>query len=1068
MRRLEPAAALALPPIAGFETVSDGTGWSFTERRTWSTRRSHITAMQKSGARSARGASSTAVRAVESPTASPKNARARSLSPGKVGSHDTSPRRVDAVAPPIASEVPPTMTPPAPPPIPTSPEAPNPDGQKHGGMKGRAVESWLNSTLGQAGSMAPGDQDGAAANVASAHAKRLQGLSMFGIDAAALEKLGLDVQASERVYRAMYVYSQGLHAVLQEAIGKSKNSSQALLVLWRAFTAVLETTGQKQEQGSESLAALVQRGNEEEKARMQKEYHEQVTSLQAYTQKLTLERKALQDELTRVGERETRLYNESEGHKSAHQTAVSKLEREIKQRVDAEVRFLDKSRWASALQEDLNKERAQGLQVQSQLAEANATRESLQVELDNLRLQVKTQDAQISNYKQAALEAAQQRQRHEQQVAQHKHNIERMGTIVEELKEQLEAEADGAKRLSEQLSACQREVRKLETQYEDEAHARKEVQNERDILREKIDRLDNDLLTLTEERRQIQKENSDYSMAHRTNVIELKRKTEQLERIESQHEKLTTQHRALLDTHRALSVEADNMKEDLKHLDEQLRKETDLRKQLQTEKKAMKGQIAQLQAERDTHKLAVQGTERELREATEKSVKIESVVRDTKYAMQKINLQHQTENKAHAQKVAMLEKVIADERKERRNLVTETQQAVEKREEALEKLKHKTHENQDLKRQRLEKEEECDRLKVLLKAQEHRNTEQLVTVDKYQAVVANHEAEMRQMQVLLECERKEARRQLQEMQIIQDAARKTMEDRVEHWKMSFEDVFSRLNFNPATKLINYQTDRIDELTSELAGVKLDCERHKSQVVRCESELNIQSKRVGELEAAAHEDKQKLIEQTNKAKASTQLLERESMARNDAECKCERILVATAGFDTEREILESKIVAAVSENERLVALMTKSTKEASVQVQVQTAKGGCQTDLSYQYLESTDRQSQERWMRERMDTLKQASDFLEDGDLGRDFTKGRARAPSIFSMGGTDALRLPQGAKVELQQQTMGEEPDGRRRSSLRMAVGAQEVAKGLALHVAKRGPSKQPDLHAHRTKRGSI
>ena len=43
-----------------------------------------------------------------------------------------------------------------------------------------------------------------------------QGLAHFGIDSAALERLGLDHQAAERVYRAMFVYSQGLHAVLQE------------------------------------------------------------------------------------------------------------------------------------------------------------------------------------------------------------------------------------------------------------------------------------------------------------------------------------------------------------------------------------------------------------------------------------------------------------------------------------------------------------------------------------------------------------------------------------------------------------------------------------------------------------------------------------------------------------------------------------------------------------------------------------------------------------------------------------------------------------------------------------
>eukprot|EP00971_Amphidinium_carterae_P297749 5915861-Amphidinium_carterae.1 len=64
-------------------------------------------------------------------------------------------------------------------------------------------------------------------------------------------------------------------------------------------------------------------------------------------------------------------------------------------------------------------------------------------------------------------------------------------------------------------------------------------------------------------------------------------------------------------------------------------------------------------------------------------------------------------------------------------------------------------EMQELRRERLEKEQEVDRLRVLLKAQEQRNAEQLVTVDKYHASVANYDAEMRQMHVLLECEREE-------------------------------------------------------------------------------------------------------------------------------------------------------------------------------------------------------------------------------------------------------------------------------------------------------------------------
>merc|ERR1712232_862459 len=102
-----------------------------------------------------------------------------------------------------------------------------------------------------------------------------------------------------------------------------------------------------------------------------------------------------------------------------------------------------------------------------------------------------------------------------------------------------------------------------------------------------------------------------------------------------------------------------------------------------------------------------------------------------------------------------------------------------KYEDAMNALDEKKGEVKRLKNSRLEKEDEVDRLKILLTAQEQRNAEQLVTVDKYQASVANHDAEMRQMHALLECEREECIRQLKEMEQIQGAARQAADRRVE-------------------------------------------------------------------------------------------------------------------------------------------------------------------------------------------------------------------------------------------------------------------------------------------------
>merc|ERR1711972_524287 len=128
--------------------------------------------------------------------------------------------------------------------------------------------------------------------------------------------------------------------------------------------------------------------------------------------------------------------------------------------------------------------------------------------------------------------------------------------------------------------------------------------------------------------------------------------------------------------------------------------------------------------------------------------------------------------------------------------------------------------------------EEVDRYKTLLKAQEQRNMEQLVTVDKYHAAVASHDAEARQMQVLLECEREEAKQQLRELQDAYAAAQCTLEQRIEYGKMCYEDALSQLNFNPATEKAQYMEIELEEKTRELEEaneyISLEIEKVKNR------------------------------------------------------------------------------------------------------------------------------------------------------------------------------------------------------------------------------------------------
>merc|ERR1712203_533556 len=94
---------------------------------------------------------------------------------------------------------------------------------------------------------------------------------------------------------------------------------------------------------------------------------------------------------------------------------------------------------------------------------------------------------------------------------------------------------------------------------------------------------------------------------------------------------------------------------------------------------------------------------------------------------------------------------------------------------------------------------------------------------------------------------------------------------------------------------------------------------------------------------------------------------------------------TEAFDKMKEALEEKIAQARRENDRLVQLLNKPQADAETQVYLHTESTDCQTDLSYQYLESSERLQTERGRRERLDVLKKASRFVEDAEMRRDFT-----------------------------------------------------------------------------------
>merc|ERR1719262_981208 len=107
-------------------------------------------------------------------------------------------------------------------------------------------------------------------------------------------------------------------------------------------------------------------------------------------------------------------------------------------------------------------------------------------------------------------------------------------------------------------------------------------------------------------------------------------------------------------------------------------------------------------------------------ELTKKSLKMESIVRQCEQAKKGIELEHSVERKTQFKKIALLEKVISDEREARRDLADETLESQEQVETYHATVRGLQQEVQELKAHRREWEEEADRSKILYLSQERR------------------------------------------------------------------------------------------------------------------------------------------------------------------------------------------------------------------------------------------------------------------------------------------------------------------------------------------------------------
>jgi len=116
-------------------------------------------------------------------------------------------------------------------------------------------------------------------------------------------------------------------------------------------------------------------------------------------------------------------------------------------------------------------------------------------------------------------------------------------------------------------------------------------------------------------------------------------------------------------------------------------------------------------------------------------------------------------------------------------------------------------------------------------------------------------------------------------------------------------------------------------------------------------------------------------------------DRQAFGRWDAEHRAERTKQNTEAFDDMKTSLEKTIAYGLAEIAKLKAGQEISTKDAETQIYVYSSEEISQTDLSYQYLESSDRLQNDPRRAQVLDKLSKASHFVEAGAGGSEAASG---------------------------------------------------------------------------------
>jgi len=844
--------------------------------------------------------------------------------------------------------------------------------ERGGSTRQRAIQGWLNHVLTQvAAEQARTDKSAEAWG-----SMRASGMEAFGINQQNLENLGLDAVARDRVMQMLCVYSQGLQTAFESVVKRSDNPNQVQEVIWRAWSALMEYVSRKfrgvttrpgvEFVASEEPASVSPRRRaDEEVARLKQELE------QRHRERLRME-EDLNQQCTDLASVRSEL-----GLLEAKYTAESRL------RVKCELELADKVRWLASLEADLTRERRLNLEASQVVETVTRERDEFEKEAADLRLDLGEKETRLSTYRHTSLDWAQQKAKYDLHVDTLEKSVESLQQRVDLMQNELTARSEQIKNFDTERMRITREFEMQAEQLFEKEREKLDVSKERDMLEVRVEVAEREKNEAVEALRELSNKYDELEASHTADDIELQRLRKVHQEFMDQFNKLKKEHWEMSKTSAALrtflskaQAVADIAQKEAAQHEQEL-------KELRATNALLQTQLQLSQDEAAEQSQALTDARKALADSEQKRVRATAATSRATVAARCTESELQEQRKCSENSYRVLQRVILDERTSRATLVAETKQATNELAEKAKELEISRAETREVRRQQNELADECERLTKRLKAREHQYATLQAQAAQLRASVSNQEAELVQLQRVLEADRLQHQTTVEQMREAYADAVSTSEKTIDGWRMVAEDFFSRIAFSPATEKVAELVAQVTELQNELDSMDEELHQKDETVQRMEA---LKQKAEYDLSVRVA-DQDRLVAQFNdqvyKTEGMRLLLDRANTQYEDALHRLQQ------SGEQSRAIREQHAKCAGREaklHEKIILLESETNKPVTnvgVQVHVTHASIEAQTDLSYGFLEahppstSVSRSS-------KIHIIKKSSRFVEDLKDERDF------------------------------------------------------------------------------------